>query len=252
MSATGLLAGKVALVTGAGAPDGIGFATARLFVEAGACVVLADIAGDRSRELASELGSNAMGVELDVRDASACRDGVVATVDRFGGLDILVNSAGIVQTRRLADVSEMDLTSVIDVNLRGTMHMAQAAVPTMEGRGGAIICIASIAAQRGGGLMGGPHYAASKGGVLGLVKAMARELGPLGIRVNAINPGVIMTGMNKGAFSEPQQAAMLATIPLGRFGTPRDVAGACLYLASDLSAYMTGTETDVNGGLLIH
>ncbi|TDR89181.1 SDR family NAD(P)-dependent oxidoreductase [Enterovirga rhinocerotis] len=251
MSERRLLDGKVALVTGAGAHDGIGFATAKLFVEAGARVVLADIAEERTRELAAELGPDASAAPLDVRDAISCRSAVAATLARFGGLDILINSAGIVQTRKLADVAEADLSSVLDVNLRGTMRMAQAAAPAMT-RGGSIVCIASIAAQRGGGLMGGPHYAASKGGVLGLVKAMARELGSAGIRVNAINPGVIMTGMNRGVFSEAQQEAMLATIPLGRFGSPRDVAGACLFLASDLSAYMTGTETDVNGGLLIH
>lgn len=248
----GLLAGKVALVTGAGAPDGIGFATAELFVEAGARVVLCDIAADNVQDLAAALGPAATSLALDVRDAAACRQAVARAVDRFGGLDILVNSAGVVQTRKLAEVAPDDLTSVIDVNLRGTLQMAQAAAPAMAARGGSIVCIASIAAQRGGGLMGGPHYAASKGGVLGLVKAMARELGPQGIRVNAINPGVIMTGMNRGVFSREQQDAMLATIPLGRFGTPRDVAGACLFLASDLSAYMTGTETDMNGGLLIH
>lgn len=247
-----LLDGKVALVTGAGARDGIGFATARLFAEAGAKVLLADIAAEGARELAAEIGADAMGFGLDVRDTGACRHAVQAAIQHFGRLDILVNSAGVVQTRRLADILPSDLDAVIDVNLRGTLQMSQAAVPVMTEHGGAIVCIASIAAQRGGGLMGGPHYAASKGGVLGLVKAMARELGPLGIRVNAINPGVIMTGMNRGAFSEEQQRGMLAGIPLGRFGSSRDVAGACLFLASDLSAYVTGTETDVNGGLLIH
>ena len=246
-----LLDGKVAIVTGAGGPDGIGFATARLFAEAGAKVVLTDVAADKIRPRAKEIGEAALGLPLDVRDASACVRVVAETREAFGRLDIVVNSAGVVQTRRLAEVAAADLDAVIDVNLRGTLHMAQAAAPAMT-EGGAIVCIASIAAQRGGGLMGGPHYAASKGGVLGLVKAMARELGPAGIRVNAITPGVIMTGMNRGVFSEAQQQAMLATIPLGRFGGPRDVAGACLFLASDLSAYMTGTETDVNGGLLIH
>lgn len=249
---TGLLAGKVALVTGAGSSDGIGFATARLLVGSGAKVVLADIAGESAAALATGLGPEAVGVALDVRDADSCLMAVQTTRERFDRLDILINGAGIVHTRRLAEVAPGDLDSVIDVNLRGTLQMSQAAVPALRERGGTIVCIASIAAQRGGGLMGGPHYAASKGGVLGLVKAMARELGPLGIRVNAVNPGVIMTGMNRGVFSDAQQKGMIANIPLGRFGTPSDVAGACLFLASDLSAYMTGTETDVNGGLLIH
>lgn len=250
---TPILAGRTAIVTGAGTPDGIGFATARLFVEAGAKVLLADIDGAGAKRLAAELGPAALGLELDVADKAACEATVRAALDAFGRVDALVNSAGIVQTRRLLEVSPGDLDAILDVNLRGTLQMCQAVVPAMTDAGaGSIICIASIAAQRGGGLMGGPHYAASKGGVLGLVKAMARELGPRGIRVNAINPGVIMTGMNRGVFSEEQQAGMLANIPLGRFGTPADVAGACLFLASELSAYITGTETDVNGGLLIH
>ncbi len=250
---TMLLAGRTAIVTGAGTPDGIGFATARLFVEAGAKVVLADIDGAGAKRLAAELGTAAIGIELDVTDRGACDAAVRAALDAFGHVDALVNSAGIVQTRRLLEVSPGDLDAILDVNLRGTLQMCQAVVPAMmEVGAGSIVCIASVAAQRGGGLMGGPHYAASKGGVLGLVKAMARELGPRRIRVNAINPGVVMTGMNRGAFSEEQQAGILATIPLGRFGSPADVAGACLFLSSDLSAYITGTETDVNGGLLIH
>lgn len=248
---TPLLEGRVAIVTGAGSPDGIGFAAARLFVEVGAKVVLADLDGAAADALAGELGRSASGTALDVRDEAACARCIEETIGRFGQLDVLVTSAGIVQTRKLAQVTRSDLDAILDVNLRGTLHMAQAAVPRMAA-GGSIVCIASIAAQRGGGLMGGPHYAASKGGVLSLVKAMARELGPKGIRVNAINPGVIMTGMNRDAFSDEQKEAMLGAIPLGRFGTPRDVAGACLFLASDLSAYMTGTEADVNGGLHIH
>lgn len=248
-----VLEGRTAIVTGAGSAEGIGFATARLFVGAGARVVLADIDGRAASDLAATLGEGAIGIALDVRSQAGCREAVEVALAAFGRLDVLVNSAGIVQTRRLLDIAPEDIGSVVDVNLVGTLQMCQAAVPAMtEAGGGAIVCIASIAAQRGGGLMGGPHYAASKGGVLGLVKAMARELGPLRIRANAINPGIIMTGMNKGAFSHEQQAGMLATIPLSRFGGPDDVAGACLFLASDLSAYVTGTETDVNGGLLIH
>ena len=248
-----VLDGRTALVTGAGSAEGIGFATARLFVEAGARVVLADIDGRAASDLAATLGGGAIGVALDVTSRAACREAVEAASTAFGRLHVLVNSAGIVQTRRLLDIAPEDIGSVLDVNLVGTLHMCQAAVPAMtEAGGGSIVCIASIAAQRGGGLMGGPHYAASKGGVLGLVKAMARELGPLRIRANAVNPGIIMTGMNKGAFSPEQQAGMLTTIPLARFGGPDDVAGACLFLASDLYAYVTGTETDVNGGLLIH
>lgn len=251
MSLPSLLEGRVAIVTGAGSPDGIGFATAKLFVEAGARVALLDIDGAALAGLAAELGPAALAMTCDVRSGAACEDTVAAVMAAWGRLDALVNSAGIVQTRKLAEVAVSDFDAVIDVNLRGTLHMCQSAVPRLRD-GGAIVCVASVAAKRGGGLMGGPHYAASKGGVLGLVKATARELGPRGIRVNAVNPGVIMTGMNRGVFDEAQQARMLSDIPLARLGRPSDVAGACLFLCSDLSAYMTGTETDVNGGLHIH
>ena len=250
---TGLLSGRAALVTGAGSAAGIGFATAKLFVEAGARVALADLDGSAVRERAAELGPAAIGLTLDVRDRDACERAAAATEQAFGRLDVLVTSAGVVQTRRLAEVSPSDLEAVLGVNLVGTLNVVQAAAPRMAAAGGgAIVCIASIAAQRGGGLMGGPHYAASKGGVLALVKATARELGPHGIRVNAVNPGVILTDMNRDAFDAGQRSALVAGTPLGRLGAPADVAGACLFLASDLSAYVTGTETDVNGGMHIH
>jgi NAD(P)-dependent dehydrogenase (short-subunit alcohol dehydrogenase family) len=115
-----------------------------------------------------------------------------------------------------------------------------------------VIFIASIAAQRGGGLMGGPHYAASKGGILALAKTLAREMGPTGVRVNCVNPGVIDTAMTEGGYPPERRAAVTATIPLGRFGVPDDIAKACLFLASDLSSYITGASIDVNGGQHIH
>jgi NAD(P)-dependent dehydrogenase (short-subunit alcohol dehydrogenase family) len=135
--------------------------------------------------------------------------------------------------------------------LTGVLNCTQTFLPLMEA-GASIICIASIAAQRGGGLLGGPHYAASKGGVLALTKSMARELGPRGIRANAVNPGVIITRMNRDAFDEATQKTMLRTIPLGRFGRPEDVARVCVFLASDLSAYLSGAAIDVNGGMHMH
>jgi NAD(P)-dependent dehydrogenase (short-subunit alcohol dehydrogenase family) len=139
---------------------------------------------------------------------------------------------------------------MMGVNVRGTLHMSQAVIPQMTA-GDSIICIASVSGQRGAGLMGGPHYAASKGAVLALMKSMARELGPTGIRVNAVNPGVISTAMNANAFDEATRTSITNAIPMRRFGKPADVAGACLFLSSDLSSYMTGGCIDINGGMHI-
>jgi NAD(P)-dependent dehydrogenase (short-subunit alcohol dehydrogenase family) len=139
------------------------------------------------------------------------------------------------------------------VSLRGTLHMSQAVVPAMRGKkSGAIICISSVSAQRGGGILGGPHYSAAKAGVLGLARAMAREYGIEGIRVNCVTPGLIATDINKGLIPEDRMAGILEQIPLTRIGEPDDVAGCCVFLASDLSKYCTGVTLDVNGGMLIH
>ena len=139
------------------------------------------------------------------------------------------------------------------MSLRGTLLFSQAVIPAMQRqRSGSIICISSVSAQRGGGILGGPHYSAAKAGVLGLARAMARELGTDGIRVNSITPGLIGTDISKGKLSEERKAQIASEIPLGRIGLPNDIAGACLFLASDLSTYCTGITLDVNGGMLIH
>ena len=126
--------------------------------------------------------------------------------------------------------------------------MIQQALPMMTA-GGSIVCIASIAGQRGGGLMGGPHYAASKGGVSSLVKSVAREVAGEGIRVNSVNPGVIMSQMTRDFYDEANTQRVLPNIPLARFGEPSEVASVCLFLASDMASYLTGTSIDVNGGM---
>ena len=131
--------------------------------------------------------------------------------------------------------------------------MSQAVLPAMQAqKSGSIVCISSVSAQRGGGILGGPHYSAAKAGVLGLARAMAREFGGDNIRVNCITPGLIATDINKGKIPDDRRAAILESIPLGRIGEPTDIGGACLFLASDLSKYLTGITLDVNGGMLIH
>jgi NAD(P)-dependent dehydrogenase (short-subunit alcohol dehydrogenase family) len=131
--------------------------------------------------------------------------------------------------------------------------MSQAVLPAMrQQQQGSIICISSVSAQRGGGIFGGPHYSAAKAGVLGLARAMAREFGAEGIRVNCITPGLIETDITQGKLSDEKKLEISQTIPLARLGRPSDVAGACVFLASDLSSYCTGVTLDVNGGMLIH
>ncbi|MGO4395504.1 SDR family NAD(P)-dependent oxidoreductase [Variovorax sp. M-6] len=246
-----LLKDRVALITGAGNPQGIGFAVARMYASQGARVALVDLDQAAVSAAAAALGDLAVGIAADVRSPEACALAVHQVCTRWGGLDVLLNSAGVVQSRRTLEITGEDYDFVLDVNLRGTLQMSQAAIPVLRPRA-SIICIASISGQRGAGLMGGPHYAASKGAVLALMKSMARELGPAGIRVNAVNPGVISTSMNATAFDEEMTNRITGSIPLGRFGQPDDVAGACLYLASDLSSYVTGASLDVNGGMHIY
>jgi NAD(P)-dependent dehydrogenase (short-subunit alcohol dehydrogenase family) len=137
--------------------------------------------------------------------------------------------------------------------MTGVLNLSQAVVPHMrERKSGSIACMSSVSAQRGGGIFGGPHYSAAKAGVLGLAKAMARELGPDNIRVNCVTPGLIETDITAGKLTDAAKAEILKGIPLGRLGTAEDVARIYLFLASDLSAYTTGAVIDVNGGMLIH
>jgi NAD(P)-dependent dehydrogenase (short-subunit alcohol dehydrogenase family) len=174
-------------------------------------------------------------------------------VSVFGQIDILVNIAGITQPLKFMEIEPQNYDDVMDVNLRGTLYMSQALLPHMRDRkGGSIVNMSSVSAQRGGGIFGGPHYSAAKAGILGLTKAMAREVAPDGIRANAICPGFIATDITAGKLTNEMRAQVLDSIPMGRAGTAQDVAGCCLFLASDLSSYVTGSEVDVNGGSLIH
>src|SRR5262245_58886810 len=150
------------------------------------------------------------------------------------------------------EITPEDLQRILDVNLSGVLYLSQALIPHMrERRQGSIACMSSVSAQRGGGIFGGPHYSAAKAGVLGLAKAMARELGPDGIRVNCVTPGLIQTDITGGMTDEKRQE-IIKGIPLSRLGTADDIAGIYLFLASDLSAYVTGAVIDANGGMLIH
>ncbi len=248
-----LLKDKVAVITGGAGLNGLGFATAGLMAAHGAQVVVLDLAHADPAAAAGALGESHRGVEADVTDKASC-DAVIAEVlSAFGRIDVLVNNAGITQPRKTVEITGADYEAVLDVSLRGTLLMSQAVIPAMQRQhSGSIICISSVSAQRGGGILGGPHYSAAKAGVLGLARAMARELGPDSIRVNCITPGLIETDISKGKLTDERKAEIAQTIPLARLGKAVDVAGACLFLASDLSSYCTGITLDVNGGMLIH
>jgi NAD(P)-dependent dehydrogenase (short-subunit alcohol dehydrogenase family) len=256
-----LLNDKVCLIVGAASERGIGFATARLFREHGASVVALDIEMEGSivatlnRAAGHDRGpaGRIEGRRCDVTNRADCAEAIRWTCERFGRIDGLVNCAGIVTAGSMLSISAAELDRMIDINLKGAFNVCQSVVEVMSRQGsGSIVNVASVAAQRGGGLVGGAHYAASKGGVISLTRSIAREFGPTGLRANTVCPSLIETAMLDGNINEQQMSSLLGQIPLGRAGHPIDVAGACLFLISELSAYVTGATIDVNGGSHIH
>jgi NAD(P)-dependent dehydrogenase (short-subunit alcohol dehydrogenase family) len=248
-----LLKDKVSVITGGAGLNGLGFATARMMAAQGAKVVILDLEQAHPQAAASELGAGHLGLVANVTDKASCEGAATKIVAQFGRIDILVNNAGITQPAKFLEISGSDYDRILDVSLRGTLYASQAVLPTMlKQQSGSIVCISSVSAQRGGGILGGPHYSAAKAGVLGLARAMAREYGGSNIRVNCVTPGLIATDINKGKIPEDKRQGILDGIPLGRIGEPNDVAGCVVFLASDLSKYCTGVTLDVNGGMLIH
>jgi len=248
-----LLKDKVAIITGGAGRNGLGFTTARMMAAQGARVAILDLEGADPAGAAASLGAGHLGLVADVTSKASCDAAVARVVQAFGRIDVLVNNAGITQPVKTLEISGADYDRILDVSLRGTLYMSQAVLPAMqESQSGSIICISSVSAQRGGGILGGPHYSAAKAGVLGLARAMAREFGPQGIRINCITPGLIGTDIIKGKLDEQRKAEIAETIPMARLGRADDIAGACVFLASELSGYCTGITLDVNGGMLIH
>ncbi|MFM2345934.1 MAG: hypothetical protein RL654_687 [Pseudomonadota bacterium] len=247
-----LLKDKVALITGGAGLNGLGFATAKMMAAQGARVVIADLERADPAGAAALLGPQHVGVVADVTDKDSCVRAVAETLAACGRIDILFNNAGITQPRKTLDISAADYDAVLDVSLRGMLHMSQAVIPAMREQKSGSIINTSVSAQRGGGILGGPHYSAAKAGMLGLGRAMAREFGIDGIRVNAVTPGLIATDINKGLIPDDRMKGILEQIPLNRIGVPEDVAGCVVFLASDLAKYLTGVTLDVNGGMLIH
>lgn len=250
---TALLTGKFAVITGAASKRGLGLATARLFAQHGATVAILDLDQAAAAAAAAELGPDHVGLACNVTDQASVKTAFKALIAQWGRIDVLVNNAGITQPLKIMEIGPQNYDDVLDVNLRGTLYCSQAVIPHMRGnQSGAIVNLSSVSAQRGGGIFGGPHYSAAKAGILGLTKAMARELAPDNIRVNAICPGFIATDITAGKLTDEMRVTINAGIPMGRPGTADEVAGCALFLASELASYVTGSEVDVNGGSLIH
>jgi NAD(P)-dependent dehydrogenase (short-subunit alcohol dehydrogenase family) len=249
-----LLKDKICIITGAGSARGLGRATSRLFAEHGAKIMVLDIDLAMARETAGLLkGRGHMALKCDVTSRKDCDKAIARIIARHGKIDVLINNAGITAPNRLMDVTDDLYDRIMDINMRGCFHMTQAVVPFMrQAKSGSIANMSSVSAQRGGGVFGGTPYAAAKGAILGYTKACARELGPDNIRVNAICPSMIDTDITGGVLSAQSKQAILNSIPMGRLGEANEVAGCYLFLASDLSSYVTGSEIDINGGSHIH
>ena len=241
-----LLTGQIAVITGGA--QGLGLAIAQRFVEEGARVVLGDVNLEATQAAAESLGGAdvARAVRCDVTDAGQVDALVAAAVDGFGGLDIMVNNAGITRDATMRKMSEDDFDTVIAVHLKGTWNGLRAAAAVMrENKRGAIVNMSSISGKVG--MVGQTNYSAAKAGIVGMTNAASKELADLGVRVNAIQPGLIRSAMTEAM---PQRIwdSKVAEVPLGRAGEPDEVANVALFLASGLSSYMTGTVLEVTGG----
>ncbi len=239
---------KVVVVTGAA--SGIGRACAQAFALAGARVALLDRDADALAESVKSI-EGALALVTDVAQPESIEAAIRATREAFGGIDVLVNSAGVESTFTIERMPVQEWDRVLDVNLRGVMLCTQAVVPAMDARGGgAIVNIASIAGKRIS-FHGGAAYTASKAGLLGFTRHAAFELGIKRIRVNAICPGPTLTPMIRRNATEAEIARTEQIIPLGRWVQPEDIASAAVFLASDAAAMCTGTSIDVDGGVLV-
>jgi 3alpha(or 20beta)-hydroxysteroid dehydrogenase len=239
----GRVEGKVALITGAA--RGMGASHARRLVAEGASVVIGDVLDEVGQQTAADLGGSARYIHLDVTRSEDWKAAVDLAVSEFGGLDVLVNNAGILMVASIEDFTESQWDTIIDINLKGQFLGIQAVIPAMKAstKGPSIVNISSIAGFKGYESM--PGYVASKWGVRGLTKQAALDLGKYGIRVNSVHPGTIETPMLDGVGGAPSGDVKVA---LHRIGQPDEVSSAVLYLASDDSSFSTGIELVVDGG----
>ena len=244
------LEGKVALISGGA--RGQGAVEAKLFASEGASVVIGDILDDLGRQVEAEIaesGGSATYVHLDVTSESQWNDAVTAAVERYGKLDILVNNAGILIRAGVEDTTEQDWDRIMDINGKGVFLGTKAAIPAMRAAGGgSIINISSVAGLQGS--PGSSAYSATKGAVRILTKSTAVQYAAEGIRCNSVHPGLIYTDMTRDTLDTPQgERDWRARVPIGRLGVSEDVAKGVLFLASDESSYMTGSELVIDGGI---
>jgi len=230
------LSGKVALVTGAA--RGIGACIAAHFEAAGCIVYRGDIVEG--------------GMRIDVTDRASVREAIATIAGEHGGLDVLVNNAGLLSTGPFENTSGEEWDRLLAVNLTGVFNCVQAAIPAMGARPGAsIVNIASVSAEKGGGAIGNVWYGTTKAGVVAMTRGLGRELGPRGIRVNAVAPAVLETEMVRDLLTDERRDKVLARIPLGRLASLDDVARLALFLACDAAAFITGQTIAVDGGFLL-
>jgi 3-oxoacyl-[acyl-carrier protein] reductase len=244
------LANKVSLITGAA--QGIGLATAIKFAQEGAIVIVCDVKQaevDEAVKQCQAIGSKAVGYVVDVTQRDMVDATVKAVLDQFGRIDVLVNNAGITQDARLQKMTLEQFDRVIDVNLRGVFHCAQSVTDAMVAQGSGVILNASSVVGIYGNF-GQTNYAATKFGVIGFTKTWSRELGPKGIRVNAVAPGFIATPI-LSTIPEKVIHEMMDRVPLKRLGQPEDIANVYAFLASDEASYINGTVIEVAGGLTV-
>jgi len=242
------LTGQVALVTGAA--QGIGRAIAFLLARNGADMIVSDINLEKAEETAKEIeetGQRAMAIKVDVAHSEEVERMVQTILERFGHIDILVNNAGIARDKLILRMTEEDWDAVLNVNLKGTFNCTKAVVRHMsKQRSGKIVSIASVVGEMGN--VGQANYSASKAGVIGFTKTIAREFAQRGININAIAPGYIETPMTD-VLPEKAREGLRQLIPMNRLGRPEDVAEAVLFLVSETSSYITGQVLNVNGGI---
>jgi len=242
------LADKVAIVTGSA--QGIGLATALRFAAEGARVVVADLSPQRVQEAVGALrarGGHALGCVVDVTDRATIDAMVAAATAEWGRIDVLINNAGITKDARLAKMSSAQFDSVIAVNLKGVFECTQAVADTMIAQGsGSIVNASSVVGLYGN--FGQTNYAATKAGVIGFTKTWARELGPKGVRVNAVCPGFVRTPI-LDSIPEAVMRKMVEKVPLGRLGTPEEIASVYAFLASDDASYLNGAVIEASGGI---
>lgn len=247
-----LLEGKVAIVTGAS--RGIGFAVAKAYACEGARVAVCGSREETAQKAVQELqklcpGAQLLPVGVDVSDADAIRTMVARVMERWGKIDILVNNAGVTGAKPIFDMTDEDFESMIDINLTGPFKCTREVAKVMKQTGGCIINTSSLVGTYASRMQ--TAYAASKFGINGLTKACARELGPYGIRVNAVAPGVVQTDMVAQSVDGQMLAALKGMTPLGRVAQPDELAGAYVYLASDAASFTTGAILAVDGGIVM-